>query len=55
VLRLELPWLDDVVRAKRPAHLPIVLTRDEVAAILAELHGVERIMTFKCWAFGEAA
>jgi hypothetical protein len=31
VLRLELPWLDDVVRAKRPAHLPIVLTRDEVA------------------------
>ncbi len=44
VLRVELPWLDDVVRAKRPVHLPVVLTRDEVAAILAELHGVERIM-----------
>jgi integron integrase len=44
VLRVELPWLDGVVRAKRPAHLPAVLTRDEVAAILHELHGVERIM-----------
>ncbi len=44
VLSVELPWLDDVVRAKRPAHLPVVLTRGEVAAILAELHGVERIM-----------
>ena len=34
VLDQNLPWLDDVVRARRPEHLPIVLTRDEVRAIL---------------------
>ena len=44
VLRRELDWLDDVVRAKRPMHLPSVLTRDEVAAVLRELHGVEKLM-----------
>ena len=44
VLGVELAWLDEVVRAKRPVRLPVVLSRDEVRAILAELHGVERIM-----------
>ena len=42
VLGLELPWLDDVVRAKRPQHLPVVLTRDEVRAVLQRLDGVPR-------------
>jgi integrase len=31
------PWLDDVVRAKRPQPLPVVLTRDEVRAMLGRL------------------
>jgi len=43
VLGIELPWLDDLVRAKRPAHLPVVLTRDEVVAVLQHLHGVKRL------------
>ncbi len=34
VLGVELPWLDDVIRAKRPVHLPVVLTRDEVRTVL---------------------
>ena len=34
VLGVELPWLDDIVRASRPARLPVVLTRDEVSAVL---------------------
>ena len=34
VLGIELPWLDDVTRAKKPARLPTVLTREEVAAVL---------------------
>jgi site-specific recombinase XerD len=34
VLEVDLPWLDGVVRAKRPHRLPIVLTRDEVRAVL---------------------
>jgi len=37
VLEIELPWLDDVTRAKKPARLPTVLTRDEVAAMLAQM------------------
>ena len=43
VLGTELPWLDDLVRAKRPARLPVVLTREEVAAVLQHLHGVKRL------------
>jgi len=27
-LEIELPWLDGVVRAKRPARIPVVLSRD---------------------------
>jgi integron integrase len=38
-LGLELPWLADVVRAKRPVHLPVVLSRSEVQAVLARLNG----------------
>jgi len=40
VLKVELPWLEGVVRAKKPAHLPVVLTRGEVARVLAEMSGV---------------
>jgi integron integrase len=39
VLEVELPWLDNVTRARRPARLPVVLTRAEVRALLAELSG----------------
>lgn len=41
VLGVNLPWLDDIVRAKKPKHLPVVLTRDEVARVLDELSGVQ--------------
>jgi integrase len=44
VLGVELPWLDDVVRAKRPQYLPAVLTRDETRAVLQRVTGVPRIM-----------
>ena len=44
VLSVELPWLDDVIRAKRPVHLPVVLTRDEVRTVLQRLDGVPRPM-----------
>lgn len=40
VLGAELPWLDKVTRAKRPRHLPVVLTRDEVRAVLGKMEGV---------------
>src|SRR6185503_3509220 len=44
VLGTELPWLDDVVSAKRPARLPVVLTKDEVRRVLAETHGTSGLV-----------
>src|SRR5437867_1274082 len=44
VLKRELAWLDNVVRAKTPRRLPVVLTRDEVGAVLEQLHGTVRLM-----------
>ena len=44
VLELDLPWLDGVVRAKRPQRLPVVLTSEEVRAVLQLLEGVSRLM-----------
>lgn len=44
VLGRELPWLDEIVRARRPVRLPVVLARGEVAALLRELGGVNRLM-----------
>ena len=44
VLQLELPWLDDIVRAKRPVRVPIVLSRSEVARILGAMTGKHWLM-----------
>jgi integrase len=38
VLDQDLPWLQDVVRAKRPVRVPVVLTRTEVGRILSGMH-----------------
>jgi integron integrase len=39
VLGLQLPWLDDVVTAKQPRKLPVVLTREEVRLLLDAMSG----------------
>jgi len=39
VLGIELPWLDNVTQAKVPKRLPVVLTRQEVQAVLTRLDG----------------
>ncbi|AKC85508.1 integron integrase [Pseudoxanthomonas suwonensis] len=39
VLGTELPWLENVVRAKRPQRLPTVLSAPEVARLLAHMQG----------------
>ncbi|WP_425357656.1 integron integrase [Methylomicrobium album] len=39
VLNMELPWLENVEQAKAPKRLPVVLTRDEMLAILSRLTG----------------
>ena len=40
VLKTDLPWLDNVVRATRPRRLPVVLTPAEARAVLGHLQGV---------------
>jgi integron integrase len=44
VLKIELPWLENVVRAKRPARIPVVLTPEEVTDLLSHLDGYFRII-----------
>lgn len=44
VLHQELDWLDDVVRAKRSYRVPVVLTREEVTTLLAELSGTPHLV-----------
>ena len=44
VLGIELPWVDGVVRAKASKRLPVVLTRAEVAALLAQMYGTTGLM-----------
>ena len=44
VLGVDLPWLNDVTRAKRPQRMPVVLTRDEVHAVLDRMAGVYGLM-----------
>lgn len=52
VLDLEVPWLDDVVRAKRPQRLPVVLSREEVRAVLQPLVGAPRLMAYLLYGAG---
>lgn len=44
VLRKDFGWLDDVVRAKRPSRMPVVLTRSEVINLLKRLEGTKWLM-----------
>ncbi|WP_147653007.1 integron integrase [Vulcaniibacterium gelatinicum] len=44
VLGVELPWMENLVRAKRPRRVPVVLSREEVARLLAMLEGQAWLM-----------
>jgi integron integrase len=44
VLERDIGWLDRVERVKRPARLPVVLTRDEARRVFLNLHGKQRLM-----------
>jgi site-specific recombinase XerD len=52
VLDQEVPWLDEVVRARRPVRLPIVLTREEVRSLLRQLRGTPRLMAILMYGSG---
>ncbi len=52
ILLEEVPWRDDLAYAKRPRHLPVVLTRREVRSVLGQIHGVPRLMAFVLYGAG---
>lgn len=52
VLEVELPWLDGIVRAKRPKHVPVVLTESEVRALLAQLDGTRWLVACLLYSSG---
>ena len=43
VLGIDLPWLDNVNRPQQKRRIPSVLTRDEVAGVLAQLDGITAV------------
>ena len=52
VLEQELPWLDDIVRAKTPERIPVVLTREEVRTLIAALDGPTRLLALLLYGAG---
>ena len=52
VLHTELPWMDSVKRAKRPEQLPVVLSRQEVDLVLAQLFGVHWLVASMLYGTG---
>ena len=44
VLKKPLEWIDPAVRAKKPKRLPVVLTREEVKAILGPMEGGPKLV-----------
>ena len=52
VLRRQMGWIEDVARAKAPRRLPVVLTREEVKAVLQELHAAKRLIAMMLYGSG---
>jgi len=52
VLRAPLPWLHSIVRSKRPARLPTVLTREDARAVIAAMRGVPRLAALVMYGAG---
>ena len=44
VLDVDLPWLGNLTRLKKPQRLPAVLTREEVNTLLAHMEGTPLLM-----------
>ena len=52
VLKIELPWLDGIVRAGRPQRLPVVMSTAEVTQLLAALQGTYCLMAILMYGTG---
>lgn len=52
VLKQRLPWIDDIVRAKRPLKVPVVFTQTEARAVLSRITGMARLMAHLLYGSG---
>ena len=52
VLQRPLPWLGELPRPRKPVRVPVVLTRDEVRAVLAAMGGVPRLIAMLMYGGG---
>ena len=52
VLQQRLPWMDDIVRAKRPRKVPVVFAQLEARAVLARMTGTTRLMAHLLYGSG---
>jgi len=52
VLDMDLPWLADVVRAKRPVRVPVVLTLQEIRQLLSRVRGKAKLVTHLMYGSG---
>jgi site-specific recombinase XerD len=52
VLKIDPPWIDNIVRARQPKRLPTVLSRKEVAALLARLEGTVQLIVLLLYGTG---
>jgi integron integrase len=52
VLRDPVPWIADVIRARRAHRLPIVMTREEVRAVLGKMKGPSRLVALMLYGSG---
>jgi integron integrase len=52
VLHVELAWISDVARATAPRRLPVVLTHEEVKAVIGQLKGTKRLVVMLLYGSG---
>ena len=52
VLSINLPWLENVTRAPKSKHLPVVLTRGEVRSLLTQLAGIPWLVAGRLYGGG---
>jgi integron integrase len=52
VLGVVLPWMDTMVRAKKPQRLPVVLNRSEIALVMERMEGTYSLMARSLYGTG---
>lgn len=52
VLNIELEWMDDIVRAKRPKRLPVVLSQPETIKLLKQLKPPYKLIAYVMYGTG---